>query len=122
MAAAEASRRLRERGDRRDRGRAAVGDLREDGGGERRQQEFLAEQPAGVGTRRTDARRAAGARGRRYDETRCGTDPICSRAAERSFFSLSKLARRIASESSTHSTSSTSLSCGVSCPPTYCIR
>ena len=55
-----------------------------------------------------------------YEEACEGSSSCC--AFSSSFFSEAKLARRIASLSSTHSTASTSLSCGVSSPPVCVIR
>ena len=101
VAARQASRQVRERQSRRDGSRAEVRRVEQNARGCRREQD-LAEQSTGDENCEE---------GRRYfeEETSC-------RTTSSSFLSLSKLARSIASESSTHSTSSTSLSCGVNSP------
>ena len=91
--------------------------------GNRRRQHLDQQSKSDAWTRRADAGQPAGrAAGEsdRYEEA-CEGSSSCS-ALSSSFFSDAKLARRIASLSSTHSTSSTSLSCGLSSPPVYVIR
>jgi bifunctional non-homologous end joining protein LigD len=68
---------------------------------------------------RLEAEEKAKAPRKKRAAKRCGgeSSSISCCACSSSFRSESKLARRIASESSTHSTSSTSLSWGVSSPP-----
>src|SRR5438445_7938194 len=127
MAAPQAPRRVRESGRRRDRARATLRGFGQNSRRDRHLETHLARQSLRIASRQQRAdpgqQTRSGEKSREakgYEEARAHftTDSICASAEESSFFSESKLARRIASGSGTHSTSSTSLSCGVSVPPT----
>ena len=135
MAAAQTPRCVCERSRRRDRARAAIGGVEQDRRGDERRREHLAEQPQGGIAKGADARFEADRKKEAGDESGYkegayeesdyeseGAGESSRSALSSSFRSESKLARRKAAFSSTHSTSSTSLSCGSSSPATYSIR
>ncbi len=129
VAAAEASRSIRERQDRHHGSRAAFGGVEQRRRRDRRRSD-LAKQSESGWKRRGNARRSF-ARERTHERTgeesgqrisESAIAAISSETLSSNFLSESKLARSIPSESGTHSTSSTSLSCGVSAPPVCSMR
>ena len=127
VAAAQASRRVRERRGRRDRGRAAVGRLEQDGRRDRLVETDLAEQPrrgasgknAPTLASKLEAEKEAAKRKTTKKRAPAAPPTRSARAPKKAASSPSRSSRAGSPRKArTHSTSSTSLSCGVSVPPT----